>query len=179
MPGIESFGRRKPTSDADELRRFQSEPIVFTDEEQSAIQRNLDMYRSIMQAEASEGGDWYVHPRVKDGMVAQGLYYYADELLSSFRLDDASETEAASTLQKAMIAKMKCLKIFPLPILMYQIGVLMDALRAPDAATMFRSFLEAQNQFEPGEFDKLLLDTIQPDIPAAIADARKRLGLHL
>jgi hypothetical protein len=108
-------------------------------------------------------------------MVAQGLYYYSTELLAPSPADDVSEADIADTIHKAMIAKMKCAKLFPLPILMYQVAVLMDALRKPEAETMFRSFLEAQPRFVPGEFDKLLLDTIQPDIVAATAQARKRL----
>jgi hypothetical protein len=69
------------------------------------------------------------------------------------------------------------LKLFPLPILMYQIGILMDALRKPEAVAMFKSFLNAQSQFVPDEFDKIMLDAIQSDIPAALTDARKRLSL--
>jgi hypothetical protein len=178
MPGIESYGRGKPKSGSHEGRRFAGEPVVFTDEERAAVQRNLDMYRSIMHAEAGkEAGKWAVHPRVMDGIVAQGLYYYAEELLKFHGgVDDATEADAASVLHKAMIAKMKCLKLFPLPILMYQIGFLMDALREPEAVAMFKSFLNAQSQFVPDEFDKIMFDTIQPDIPAALADAQERLS---
>jgi hypothetical protein len=175
MPGIESYGPGKPKSDS--ATRSYSEPIVFTDEEHAAIEQNLDRYRSLMRGEASEGGKWAVPTRIKDAMAAQGLYYYAEDLLTVFGFDKASDEQTANQLHKAMIAKMKCLKMFPLPILMYEVGVLLDALGTPEALTMFRSFLDAQSQFVPGEFDKLLLDTIKSDIAAATADARKRLSL--
>ncbi len=110
-------------------------------------------------------------------MTAQGLYYYAEDLLTVFGFEKASDEQAANQRHKAMIAKMKCLKMFPLPVLMYEVGVLLDALGTPEALKMFRSFLDAQSQFVPGEFDKLLLDTIKSDIAAATADARKRLSL--
>jgi hypothetical protein len=173
MPGIESFGRGRPKSDP--VTRFFSEPIVFTDEGHAAIERNLDSYRSLMRAEASEGGEWCVHARLKDAMTAQGLYYYAEDLLSFFRFEEASDEEAANMLHKAMIAKMKCLKMFPLPILMYEIGVLLDALGAPEASTMFTSFLDAQSRFASDQFDKILLDTVKSDITTATVDARNRL----
>ncbi len=46
-----------------------------------------------------------------------------------------------------MTARMKSLKIFPLPILLYEIALLMDWLGEPGAARMYSSFVEAQSRF--------------------------------
>src|SRR5438093_4716355 len=57
----------------------------------------------------------------------------AEDLLTVFGFEKASDEQAANQRHKAMIAKMKCLKMFPLPVLMYEVGVLLDALGTPEA----------------------------------------------
>ncbi len=112
--------------------------------------------------------------------MAQGLWYYGNDLLASCRFSDALDGKTADALHKAMIAKMKSLYIFPLPIVLYQVGVLMDALGEADAATMFSSFLEGQSKFTPDSLETIFLKAMQwdRDTPAAISDARKRLRIR-
>jgi hypothetical protein len=87
--------KRKPNTTRQE--RSLSSLVEFTDEEMDAINRNLEMYSSISKAaESDQEGELYVHPRVKDGMVAQGLYRYAEELVLRMRFQDHSDDEQAA-----------------------------------------------------------------------------------
>jgi hypothetical protein len=157
-----------------EPRKSQNK-VQLTPDEHEAVRRNLARYRAIEEPRA--GGAWYYHPRAYEGMVAQGLWYYADDLLRTLPVDATRKSSAAETVRKAMIARMKSLKIFPLPILLYEIDVLMDWLGEPGAAKMYSSFVQDQVHFTPDEIEGIFLRAMRWDVDAALSHARARLGL--
>jgi hypothetical protein len=77
-----------------------------------------------------------------------------------------------------MIARMKSLKIFPLPIPLYEIAILMDWLGEPDAGKMYSAFVKEQACFTPDEIDGIFLRAMRWDVDAALSHARARLGLQ-
>ena len=149
--------------------------VQLTPDEREAVKQNLARYRAIEEPRA--GGSWYWHPHAYAGIVAQGLWCYADDLVRTLPVDATRKSSAAETVRKAMIARVKSVKIFPLPILLYEIAILMDWLGEPDAADMYSSFVEEQAQFTPDEIQGIFLKVMRWDVDAALSHARSRLGL--
>jgi hypothetical protein len=148
-----------------EPRRSQNE-VELTPDEHEAVKRNLARYRAI--EEPRTDGSSYYHPRAYQGMVAQGLWYYADDLLRTLPVDATRKSPVAEAVRKAMIARMKSLKVFPLPILLYEVAVLMDWLGEPDAGKMYSSFVQDQARFTPDEIEGVFLRAMRWDVYAAL-----------
>src|SRR5690349_17945895 len=92
-------------------------PVEFTEEEKAAVQRHLDLVGLALKADQNDPQqEPLLHRSAMDCVVAQGLWYYAEELIKlPFRRAGATEQEA---LRKAAAALTKSLSILPAPLVM-------------------------------------------------------------
>lgn len=93
MSIFDRFTKAKPPSG------YAAVKVTFTPEEQEVIQRALGRYAAIANAKAPEGMVAIVPDKVKDGMTAQGLTEYVENLMILL------ESEPVITKQAAMVDK--------------------------------------------------------------------------
>jgi hypothetical protein len=89
--------------------------VEFTEEESEAITASLEQYAAIANADAPEGMTMYVHPKVKDGMMANALTEYVEDLIGALE-ECESDEEARTRVQKAIKAQTKAYAIHNLPV---------------------------------------------------------------
>jgi hypothetical protein len=161
-------------SEAARARRLtMGEFLDVTADEEAAVQRHLDMLQS------GKDRELWVHPELLNSLIAQGLWFYAEELVM-FEADPSNGGDSEKYL-KAAQALMKSLKLFPVPMVMYRVGVMLDAIGKPEAKTMFRFFLDTRRTFQATEAQGMLLAGMHDvmgsrwDEQAATVDAQRRL----
>src|SRR5258708_62562 len=132
--------------DPEGLSRIQFE---FTAEESEAIHHTVTRYAAIGNAQAPEGMELCVPQKVKDGITAQGLIEYVEDLMRQLR-DSSSHEEIALLLDKAIKAQMKAYAIHNLPVYLFHIAATYElAGDTTQAKDFFGHFLQAQSDFVP------------------------------
>src|SRR5436853_6569591 len=94
--------------------------VTFTAEEQEVIQRALGRYAAIANAKAPEGMVAVVPHKVKNGMTAQGLTEYVENLMILLESEPIIAKQAAM-LDKGIKAMMKAYAVHNLPIYLFQV----------------------------------------------------------
>jgi hypothetical protein len=149
--------------------------VTFTPEETEAISRNRQMYASIANADAPEGMKMIVPQKVVDGVSAQGLTGYVEDLMRELRNCD-SDAEMAVIMDKAIKATMKAYAIHNLPVYLFQVAGMFELTGdAANATEFFRQFLRAQNEFKPDQVDVMFLNQTGFDIPKIVAMAKTKI----
>jgi hypothetical protein len=142
----------------------------FTEEESKAINRNLKMYGSIANEDAPEGMVACIPEKARNGIIAQALCQYVEDLLRG------SQRCSADVMEKAIKAQMKAYAVHNLPVYLFQVaGMFERAGDATNANEFFRQFLEAQTTFHPDSIDTSFLNQTDFDIPKSVALAKQKV----
>jgi hypothetical protein len=157
-------------------QKFFKGPVVFTDEEVAAINKNLQVFSDMAKASSEGEGEWVVTERVKDGIVAQGLSNYVDDLIKQARSGNYSDEQFIQIVKKAISAKTKAFRVFPLPFFLFEVACMLKSIGNKTATSVFRSFLESQERFKPDETDGIFLKAMQCNIDSAMEYALKEVG---
>jgi hypothetical protein len=148
--------------------------VDFTEEESKAINRSLQMYASIANANAPEGTTMFVPPKVKNAMTAQALTEYVEGLVS--QLQDCSTQELTAIMDKAIKSQLKAYAIHNLPIYIFQAAGMFELTGdVHNAWKFFGLFLRVQDEFKPDQIDTSFLNQTGFDIPNIVAMAREKL----
>jgi len=149
--------------------------VEFTEDETNAVHRTLDRYASVFNSDAPEGMTAIVPQKVKDGMTAQGLIEYVEDLMRQLR-DCDSDDEMATLMDKAIKAQMKAYAVHNLPVYLFQVAGMFELVGdADNAKEFFRQFLKAQSNFIPDNIDTMFLNQTDFDIPKIVAVAKEKV----
>lgn len=102
--------------------------VQFTADENEAMNRAIERYATAANASAPEGMQMFVAPKVKDGIAAQGLAEYVEDLLRQGE-DCGSDAKIATMMDKAIKGQMKAYALHSLPIYLFQLAELVRAGR--------------------------------------------------
>lgn len=165
---LDNFSKRQRGSD-----NYVPVDIDFTEEENAAIQRNLSMYQSA--GGADPGHTLVVPAKTRDCIIAQGLRYYVADLMRLVATDP-HRSDAASLLDKAIRALIKAYAVHNLPMVLFQLGVMVELTGDLEhSRQFFQLFLDQQEKFRPDDIDRTFLDTMAFDIPDALQRAHAKL----
>ena len=181
-PGGQNSGRGSGVSIFDRLKPKSSAPndgaeikVEFTADEQEAINRTRKRYASVAHADAPEGTKLYVHPRVMDALVAQGLNEYVEDLMRD--IDECPVTTVATVIEKAIDAQRKAYTIHNLPVYLFQLaGIFEFAGDAVKAREYFQDFLRAQGEFKPDRADAVFFQQMGFDLPKMVTAAKEKVA---
>jgi hypothetical protein len=157
-------------------QKFFKDPVIFTDEELAAINKNIQVFSDMGKASPEGKGEWFVSKRSKDGIIAQGLSYYVDDLIRQARFGNYSDYQSIQIIKKAISAKTKAFRIFPLPFFLFELGCMLKSIGDKSTRSVFRSFSESQERFKPDEIDLIFLNAMHCNIDSAKAEAQKEVG---
>ncbi|MBI3665761.1 MAG: tetratricopeptide repeat protein, partial [Acidobacteria bacterium] len=134
-------------------------PFEFTDEEEHAIAEALQRLEGFvaLSEEAAE--------EIRSACTADALIEYAGSNVELFR-----STGKQDSLERAVGAVAKAYSIYPVPIFIYHMAVLAEALgNRASASRLFRKFLDDQTVFQPSAVAKAVLKV--RDVPGAVSYA--------
>lgn len=154
----------------DDLVEFTHE---LTAEENEVIENSLDEYAQIF-ASNHDGAAFVTPVKMMDGMKAQALVEYSEELLSD--LDESPES--AATVKKALQALVKAYCIQSLPAYIFQIATVYEFNNNDkEARRWYKNFLRVQKEFKPDAIDDFWINYLKYDLPQMIKTATtKALG---
>ncbi len=149
--------------------------VELNDAEHAAVNKHIDV---IAFPGLSREQKMQVDPALMYCLIAQGLWYYAIEVVKfkSMRGPGVTDSDARRIAARAL---MKSLQWVPAPIVMYEIATLLDTVDDENALKMFELFLQARESktFQPTKLQKTALGQMGWDEAAAVRDARTKLGL--
>jgi hypothetical protein len=152
--------------------------IEFTADESEAISRTLERYATAFDADAPERTHMFVHPRVRDGMTAQGLAEYAEDLMREIQESD-SDKKITTLMDKAVKAQMKAYAVHNLPVYLFQLARMFEfAGDDAKAKEFFQYFLREQDEFIPDQTDNLFLNFLSQvgvDLPKIVTVAKEKV----
>jgi tetratricopeptide (TPR) repeat protein len=171
---VSIFDRFKPKSgDPQGLAEVK---VQFTADENEAINRTLERYATVANADAPEGMRMFVAPKVTNGMAAQGLAEYVEDLMRKSRNCD-SNAKIATLMDKAIKAQMKAYAVHNLPIYLFQLAELFEfAGDATKAREFYRHFLRAQDAFKPDQIDTLFVNQMGFDLPKVVMVSKEKVA---
>jgi hypothetical protein len=150
--------------------------VTFTAEEQEVIERALSRYASIANEEAPEGMVAIVPDKLRDGMIAQGLSEYVENLMILLDSEPAI-AKRAELVDKGIRAMMKAYAVHNLPIYLFQTAGMFELLGDDaNAKVLFGQFLKAENEFRPDELDRVFLNQMGFDFAKSVQLPERRLG---
>jgi hypothetical protein len=150
--------------------------VSFTDEEREAVQRTLELHAKLANADAPDGMEAVVPQKLKDGIVARGLTEYAADLTKEAK-QSATHKDKLRLVSAAINATVKAYNIHHLPVYLFYLAGMFEFIGQTTKAThYFRSFLEAQGNFQADKIDDVFLRQIGFDIQAAVTIATERIG---
>jgi hypothetical protein len=148
--------------------------VEFTEEESEAITASMNEYASISVAQ--HGGTGFVTPvKVHDGMMANALAEYVEDLIGSLESCE-SEEEAQERVQKAIMAQAKAYALHNLPIYVFRLAEMFESLgETTKARDFFRNFLRSQDEFTPDQIDTMFIKQSGFDMQELVAIAKQRV----
>jgi hypothetical protein len=149
--------------------------VQFTEEESEAMGRTLRRYAAVANAYAPEETEAIVPLKLKDGMAAQGLTEYVEDLMRQLRHSE-SIAEKTSLMDKALKAQMKAYAIHNLPVYLFQVAGMFEFVGdTANAKEFFQQFLRAQSDFKPDQIDTVFLKRTGFDMPKIVAMATEKV----
>jgi len=149
--------------------------IEFTQEESEAISRTLNRYAAIANADAPSGMVTVFPQKVRDGMTAQGLTEYVEDLMRRLQNCGTNE-EIVSLMDKAIKAQMKVYAIHNLPVYLFQLAGMFELIGdEAKAREFFHLFIRAQNDFKADDVDDIFIHQTGLDMRKAITLAKEKI----
>lgn len=166
----------KLTSKSKHPKGYVKTKVTFTAEEMEAMNNLLDLHATVANANAPEGQQFYVHPKVIEALRAQALTKYADDLVRR-RMDECSSSaEIKEVLNMAVQAQIKAYALHNLPIYLYLAAMIFGIIGETARSTEFyQHFLNEHVTFRPDKIDTIFSDQMGYDMNKLVVSARQKL----
>ena len=145
--------------------------VELTEEEREAVNRTLGRFAAVAKAQAPEGMYAAVSLKMRNGMIAQGLTEYVEDVMGQLRHCE-SNTEVPSLMNKGIKAMMKAFAIHNLPVYLFQIAGMFELVGdSVNAKKFYRDFLQQQRTFKPdgtdATFQNAFVSSFYPEFDAS------------
>jgi hypothetical protein len=145
--------------------------VEFTEEEVAFVERHLSLF-----CKAPDGCSVIATNKVRNGLISQGLRYYAEQLIEEAERIP-NDPRSIQVLDKAIRAMMKAYACHNLPIQLYNIAGMFEMVgKDEDAKRFYGLFLREWFSFKPDVADQIMQQEIHIDTDQAILRARRRIA---